>query len=183
MSVNLGDNLDQRDPWVPDTTYKCPYFDKGAPFPRRPPPSPLSRRLPSQSSPTRPFISCIHSCNLAAAMDSGVNMGEILGPIVLAVTINVSPSPFLDRVFSPKLTLRKKSMLYGTCVVQWYNYYTSGYNDPLSTRCVRSNVRRVTPFIGSAYTPPTLAGFSSSGAWCWIPSTLGSRRTCCGISQ
>jgi hypothetical protein len=47
-------------------------------------------------------------------MDSGLNMGEVLGPIVLAVVIN--------------------SILYGTCVVQWYNYFTSGYNDPIFTR-------------------------------------------------
>lgn len=47
-------------------------------------------------------------------MEPTFNMGEILGPIVLAVVIN--------------------SMLYGTCVVQWYNYHTAGYSDPLSTR-------------------------------------------------
>jgi len=25
-------------------------------------------------------------------------------------------------------------MLYGTCILQWYNYYTSGFKDPLATR-------------------------------------------------
>lgn len=38
----------------------------------------------------------------------------ILGPIVLAVVAN--------------------SMLYGTCVIQWYNYYTSRYKDPWHIR-------------------------------------------------
>jgi len=47
-------------------------------------------------------------------MVPGMNMAETLGPIVLAVVIN--------------------SILYGTCVVQWYNYHTAGYNDPLFTR-------------------------------------------------
>ncbi|KAF9645649.1 hypothetical protein BDM02DRAFT_3203188 [Thelephora ganbajun] len=47
-------------------------------------------------------------------MAPALDMSEILGPIVLAVVIN--------------------SILYGTCVVQWYNYHTSGYNDPLFTR-------------------------------------------------
>ncbi|KAF9789806.1 hypothetical protein BJ322DRAFT_1105666 [Thelephora terrestris] len=47
-------------------------------------------------------------------MVPAMNMAEILGPIVLAVVIN--------------------STLYGTCVVQWYNYHTAGYNDPLFTR-------------------------------------------------
>jgi hypothetical protein len=47
-------------------------------------------------------------------MAAALNMDEILGPIVLAVVIN--------------------SILYGTCIVQWYNYHTAGYNDPLFTR-------------------------------------------------
>lgn len=100
MSVNLGDNLGQRGPGAWDNTYKSPSLDNGAPFPRRPP-LPFVPPSPSLSSLTRPFIPCIHSCNLAAAMDSGVNMGEILGPVVLAVVINVSPSPPLDRAFHP----------------------------------------------------------------------------------
>jgi len=74
----------------------------------------LSRRPLSYLHQPTPLLSCIHSCNPTTAMDSGVKIGEILGPIVLAVVIN--------------------SILYGTCIVQWYNYYTSGYNDPLFTR-------------------------------------------------
>jgi len=37
-----------------------------------------------------------------------------LGPIVLAVVFN--------------------GVVYGTCIIQWYNYYTSGYKDPWYTR-------------------------------------------------
>jgi len=43
-----------------------------------------------------------------------MDLGLILGPIVLAVVFN--------------------GALYGTCVCQWYNYYTSGYKDPWYTR-------------------------------------------------
>jgi hypothetical protein len=61
-------------------------------------------------------------------------------------------------------------MLYGTCVVQWYNYYTSGYNDPLFTRCARFNVRHVT---GSIYPhPPRLLVF-----WCMVLDTFHTATT------
>ncbi|KAF9788213.1 hypothetical protein BJ322DRAFT_1047759 [Thelephora terrestris] len=43
-----------------------------------------------------------------------MDLGLILGPIVLAVVFN--------------------GAVYGTCVIQWYNYYTSGYKDPWYTR-------------------------------------------------
>lgn len=66
-------------------------WTKAPPFPRRSS-LPLSRRPLSHHQPT-PLFSCIHSCNLVAAMDSGVKIGETLGPIVLAVVINVSSSP------------------------------------------------------------------------------------------
>ena len=39
-------------------------------------------------------------------MDHGVNMGEILGPIVLAVVINVSPPPFLVRLFRANTSVK-----------------------------------------------------------------------------
>jgi hypothetical protein len=43
-----------------------------------------------------------------------MDLSLILGPIVLAVVFN--------------------GAIYGTCVIQWYNYYTSGYKDPWYTR-------------------------------------------------
>jgi len=43
-----------------------------------------------------------------------MDLSLILGPIVLAVVFN--------------------GALYGTCILQWYNYYTSGYKDPWYTR-------------------------------------------------
>jgi len=43
-----------------------------------------------------------------------MDLGLILGPIVLAVVVN--------------------GAVYGTCIIQWYNYYTSGYKDPWYTR-------------------------------------------------
>ncbi|KAF9648463.1 hypothetical protein BDM02DRAFT_3096478 [Thelephora ganbajun] len=46
-----------------------------------------------------------------------MDLSLILGPIVLAVVFNV----YLGAV-------------YGTCIIQWYNYYTSGYKDPWYTR-------------------------------------------------
>jgi hypothetical protein len=42
------------------------------------------------------------------------DLSLVLGPIVLAVVFN--------------------GAVYGTCVIQWYNYYTSGYKDPWYTR-------------------------------------------------
>lgn len=47
-------------------------------------------------------------------MDVSVNL--VLGPIVLAVVAN--------------------AVLYGTCVVQWYTYWTSGFKDPWHTRAL-----------------------------------------------
>jgi len=43
-----------------------------------------------------------------------MDLGRILGPIVLAVVVNAA--------------------VYGTCIIQWYTYYTSGYKDPWYTR-------------------------------------------------
>jgi len=43
-----------------------------------------------------------------------MDLSLILGPIVLAVVVN--------------------GAVYGTCIIQWYNYYTSGYKDPWYTR-------------------------------------------------
>jgi hypothetical protein len=43
-----------------------------------------------------------------------MDLSLILGPIVLAVVFN--------------------GAVYGTCIIQWYNYYTSGYRDPWYTR-------------------------------------------------
>jgi len=43
-----------------------------------------------------------------------MDLNVILGPIVLAVVANAA--------------------LYGTCVIQWYSYFTSGYKDPWHTR-------------------------------------------------
>jgi len=45
-----------------------------------------------------------------------MDLNVILGPIVLAVIAN--------------------AILYGTCIIQWYNYYTSGYKDPWHTRAL-----------------------------------------------
>ena len=95
-------------------------------------------------------------------MDSGVNMGEILGPIVLAVVINVSPSSFLVRLFRANTSV-KKSILYGTCIVQWYNYYTSGYNDPLFTRYARPTRHCPRDSRHPAHLRSAHPGFSSSG--------------------
>jgi hypothetical protein len=43
-----------------------------------------------------------------------MDLSLILGPIVLAVVFN--------------------GAVYGTCIIQWYNYYTAGYRDPWYTR-------------------------------------------------
>jgi len=45
-------------------------------------------------------------------MDTDLRL--ILGPIVLAVVFN--------------------AVVYGTCIIQWYNYYTSGHKDPCYTQ-------------------------------------------------
>jgi len=74
--------------------YKSPSTDKGAALPQTFPLPPfVARRLLSHHHRPTPFFSCIHSCSLATAMESGTKMGEILGPIVLAVVINVSALP------------------------------------------------------------------------------------------
>jgi len=74
--------------------YKSPSTDKGAALLQTFPLPPfVARRLLSHHHRPTPFFSCTHSCSLAAAMESGTKMGETLGPIVLAVVINVSASP------------------------------------------------------------------------------------------
>ena len=70
-------------------------------------------------------------------MDMNVNM--ILGPIVLAVVVNVSffsPRPHFALGVSWMLIglMFVQAVLYGTCVVQWYTYWTSGFKDPWSTK-------------------------------------------------
>jgi len=61
-----------------------------------------------------------------------MDLSLILGPIVLAVVFN--------------------GAVYGTCIIQWYNYYTSGYKDPWYTRLLVAWVFFLDTFHTSAAT-------------------------------
>ena len=63
-------------------------------------------------------------------MDMSVDL--ILGPIVLAVVANVSSLLVLWMFVTAEWFIQ--AVLYGTCVVQWYTYWISGFKDPWHTR-------------------------------------------------
>lgn len=85
--------------------------------------------------------------------------------------------PPLSFIYPLRFTPHQQGAVYGTCIIQWYNYYTSGYKDPWYTRYVPS------PSASSGqrhsqHSP--LSGSSLRGSSFWTLSTPQPRRTCYG---